>query len=196
MHHAVFEAFAEICRRRGAGGRVLEVGAVPADDTLLCLPSLEGASVRVGVNREKGSRHRDFEILRIDANDLSRFADGSFDAVLSNATLEHDPYFWRSLAEMRRVTRSGGLMVIGVPGYTKSSVAPGLRRVVAGVPCLRRLFSSWLASTPTLLVHEFPGDYYRFSAQAVREVMFGGCLDVEVLELLVPPRLVGSGRVP
>jgi len=34
MHQMVFQRFEEICRRRQAGGRVLEVGAVPSTDSL------------------------------------------------------------------------------------------------------------------------------------------------------------------
>ena len=47
------------------------------------------------------------------------FDDESFVLVMSNAVLEHDKHFWLTLAEMKRVTRPGGLMVIGVPGFVK-----------------------------------------------------------------------------
>lgn len=195
MNPAIFDAFEEICRRRGAGGHVLEVGAVPSDDALLCLPCLSGAVSRVGVNQEPACRHGDFEILQADANDLARFPDATFDTVLCNSTLEHDPFFWRALAEMRRVARPGALLVIGVPGYTRRTATPRLRRLAGRLPWVRSRLAPWRAGTETLGVHEMPGDYYRFSLQAVREVFFEGCADVEVNELLVPPRLVGAGRV-
>ena len=195
MHPAVFETFEEICRRRGAGGRVLEVGAVPSDDTLLCLPSLRGAPSRIGVNQAPACRHGGFEILQADANDMACFPGGTFDTVVCNSTLEHDPFFWLGLAEMRRVARAGALLVVGVPGYTKRTATPRLRRLAGHFPWLRHRLAPWLAGTETLAIHEMPGDYYRFSLQAVREVFFEGCADVEVKELLVPPRIVGAGRV-
>ncbi len=48
------------------------------------------------------------------ANDMSMFSGGSFDLVMSNAMLEHNPYFWKSIFEMNRVLASGGLLIIGV----------------------------------------------------------------------------------
>jgi len=56
---------------------------------------------------------------------------------------------------------------------------------------LERVF----ASTDTLLVHNYPGDYYRFSLQAMREVLLGGLEGREVTVVMRPPRIVGSGRV-
>ena len=53
------------------------------------------------------------------ANRMDAFEDEMFDLVLSNATLEHDKHFWLSVAEMHRVLRPGGLLVIGVPGFIK-----------------------------------------------------------------------------
>lgn len=196
MHSAVFEAFERICRARSAGGRVLEVGAVPDDDTLLCLPAVAGAEARVGINLDGPSHHRGAEIVHGDANDMSCFADASFDTALCNATLEHDPRFWLTLAEIRRVVRPGGLVVIGVPGYAALPSDTRLRRL-ARIPGLSRWIrvpaEALRCSTLTLQVHNFPGDYYRFSPQAVREVFCAGLRDVEVSTLLVPPRIIGSG---
>lgn len=196
MHTAVFQAFDRICRDRSAGGRVLEVGAVPGDDTLLCLPALAGAEARVGINLDGPHHHRGAEIVRGDANDMACFADASFDTVLCNATLEHDPRFWLTLAEIRRVVRPGGLVVIGVPGYASLPSDTRLRRL-ARIPGLSRWIrvppEALRCSTLTLQVHNYPGDYYRFSPQAVREVFCAGLRDVEVQTLLVPPRIIGSG---
>jgi hypothetical protein len=58
--------------------------------------------------------------------------------------------------------------------------------------------SAWLdgvaASTPVLQVHDYPGDYYRFSEQAVREVFLSGYAVLEQRAVMVPPRLIGVGR--
>ena len=45
-------------------------------------------------------------------------------------------------------------------------------------------------------VFDFPGDYYRFSEQAVREVFFEGMKEVEIRTVLVPPRIIGTGIRP
>ena len=50
MHPRVFEEFERICRTRGAGGDVLEIGAVPSRESLLFLPALSGARSRIGVD--------------------------------------------------------------------------------------------------------------------------------------------------
>ena len=199
MHPEVFAEFDRICRARGAGGDVLEVGAVASDDSLLGLPSLRAARSRIGVNLDGPFSHRGFEVLRADANDMTCFPDASFDTVVANSVLEHDPRFWRTLAEIRRVARPGALVVIGVPGFAKL----GFERVgsrVARLPVvgtvLRAAVPSWLASTATLQVHEFPGDYYRFSPQAAREIFLEGLDAPEVRVLLVPPRIVAAGVKP
>lgn len=195
MHPEVFGEFERICRARGAGGDVLEVGAVASDDTLLCLPALRNARSRIGVDLDGPRTHAGFEILRADANDMSCFPDASFDTVLTNSVLEHDRRFWRTLAEIERVARPGALIVIGVPGFAKLP-AERLASRAARVPllgALLRRFPALLASTSTLQVHEFPADYYRFSAQAARDVFLEHLDETEVHTLLVPPRIVAAG---
>lgn len=60
------------------------------------------------------TRHRDLDVTRCDVRHLA-FADDSFDVVVSNSTLDH---FARrsdiivSLAELHRVTRPGGVLVV------------------------------------------------------------------------------------
>lgn len=197
MHRTVFNAFDQLCRARDLRGSVLEVGATPDASTLLNLPSLKGATEKIGVNKAGASRFQDFSILEADANALTCFPDERFDAVLCNATLEHDPFFWRSLAEIRRVTRRGGWIAIGTPGYTQLPFEKKLRRLLGLIPRpLRPRNWALQHSTLTLVVHNFPGDYYRFSEQAYREVFFQGMTGVEVQSLLSPPRIIGCGTRP
>lgn len=199
MHPTVFAEFERVCRARGAGGAVLEIGAVPSGDSLLTLPALAGATEKVGVSLDGPSRHADFEIVRGNANDLAAFGDARFDTVLCNSVLEHDPRFWRTLAEIRRVARPGAVVAIGVPGYAPVRPSRWMRRLraVGRLPGLRSSLGAWaearLVSTPTLVVHEFPGDYYRFTEAAVREVFLEGLRAPEVRRVLTPPRFVGSG---
>ncbi len=202
MHPAIFDAFDAICRQEKAGGRVLEIGAVPTSDTLLALPSLAGASRKIGVNLAPASRGPDFEIIETDANALTPFEDDSFDLVLSNSMLEHDRRFWLTLAEIRRVARPGALIAIGVPGYAdmRRLPFPRLRRFVPHLPVvgrsLHRHIGALQAGTSTLGRHDFPGDYYRFSEQAMREVLLADLERPAVRRLLDPPRFLGWARMP
>ena len=202
MHPSVFSMFDRLCGSRNCGGDVLEIGAVPSEETLLCLPSLSGARRRVGVNIDGPSSIRGFEILQGNANDLrglDGFGDESFDTVLCNAVLEHDPRFWRTLAEMRRLLRPGGVMGIGVPGFATLPVerrVSKITRILSSVGVPARMLDPWRASTMTLVVHNYPGDYYRFSAQAMAEVFLEGLVETEVHTVLVPPRIIGLGVKP
>jgi hypothetical protein len=98
------------------------------------------------------------------------------------------------------VTRSGGLLVLGAPGYGRGGGEKWAKRLVRNVPMIGRAmqnkYEHLFASTLTLHVHNFPGDYYRFSAQAFREVFFDGMKDVEVVEVLTPPRIIGAATKP
>jgi SAM-dependent methyltransferase len=193
VHPAIFEAFDRICRGRHAGGRVLEIGALPTDDALLALPALRAAPHKVGINLTRAGHHRDFEVVHGSANAMDQFPDASFDTVLSNATLEHDRYFWKTIAEIRRVMRPGGLVVLGVPGFVDTDLEERARRWIHRVRPLRRRWGAIAeAATLTYRVHNFPGDYWRFSTQAVTEVLLGGMNDVRVDVVLSPPRVIGS----
>jgi SAM-dependent methyltransferase len=197
VHPAVFRVFEEICRAREIKGAVLEIGATPDNSTLLNLPSLANVSEKIGINKLRKSRFKDFPILQLDANDMTFFPDRRFDVVLCNAVLEHDRFFWKTLAEISRVTRVGGLVVIGTPGYRILPYETKLRRLIARLARLRLHPEGWPLqhSTLTLGAHNFPGDYYRFSEQAFREVFFDNMTDVVIRTVLVPPRIIGAGIV-
>lgn len=111
------------------------------------------------------------------ANDMSMFSDGSFDLVMSNAMLEHNPYFWKSIFEMHRVLAPGGLLIIGVPGFAQMPNDRG-------------------NSTKTFKIHDYPEDYYRFSPEAMKKVFFEGFEDIKSDVLLDPPRIVTNGIKP
>jgi ubiquinone/menaquinone biosynthesis C-methylase UbiE len=155
--------------------RVLEVGGVMGPKSLLDSPVLATAE-RVVLNMAWVRDADGIQVVRGNANDMP-FEDESFDLVMSLSTLEHDKRFWLSLAEMKRVLRPGGLLVIGVPGYVSD---PDRDR------------GRW---TRTYKVH-FKFDNYRFSEQAVSDVFFEGMERVGVQAILTPPRIVGHGYKP
>jgi SAM-dependent methyltransferase len=199
MTPALFAEFDALCRRFGASGNVLEIGATSTPDTLLNLPSLRTCESRIGINIAYEATIPAGTILRGNGNDLSRFPDDRFDVVVSNATLEHDPRFWLTLAEMRRVLKPGGLLLIGVPGYTRAR--SWMRRVAGRMGNSFRVLAPFAqalqgfgAGTATLLVHDYPGDYFRFSEQAMREVLLQNMFVLTTCVLGTPPRLLGVGR--
>ena len=194
MHPRVYQAFESICRRYSIRGRILEIGAVGSNESLLTLPALEGAALRLGVNLDRSSRHRDFPILPADANRLP-FANCAFDAVLCNAVFEHAPHFWLGLAEIRRVAKAGAVIAIGTPGFTDQTPAR-IHSAMRLFRLLGRPASNWLDGALVLPIHDYPGDYYRFSVEAFRKVFFAGLDRVEIQTLLTPPRIIGVGVVP
>jgi SAM-dependent methyltransferase len=199
MHPEVNAAFDRLCQRYGLGGEILEIGATPTPDTLLNLPALSGATRRLGVNMEAASQIGGAEILSANAHALPMLATGSFDAVLCNATFEHDPMFWLTLAEIRRLLRPAGIAIFGVPGYIgHRGLVPRVKGLAARLwpsplPGSARLAGA-AASTATLQIHNYPGDYYRFSEQAMRDVLLDGFDVLEIEVLLQPPRIIGVGR--
>lgn len=189
MHPRIYQVFDQICRDRRAGGSVLEVGATGSAKGLLAMPCLSSAAEKIGINLKAQRAYPGFQILEGNANDMSMFPDERFDTVLSNATLEHDKCFWKTISEIHRVTKRGGLIVIGVPGYTDLAVNRLLRRRRR-----RDKRLGWLLdSTLTFKVHNAPGDFYRFSEQAMADVFMSGLGQVQIKVTLVPPRIIGSG---
>lgn len=134
--------------------KVLEIGA--SRKTLLSI-SVFNHSVKVALNLQ--FKHvppalQGCELVVGNSNRMD-FPDSEFDCILSSATLEHDKYFWKTLEEIRRVLSPGGLLVVGVPIYMK-------------------LPTDFKHTTLTFARHgyKYNADFYRFSEQAVREVIF------------------------
>jgi SAM-dependent methyltransferase len=200
MHKKMYREYEKIVAGLDFTGSVLEVGAVPGKRTLLCMRQLAGASEKVGINLNGPHEYEGFKIVRGNANAMPEFADDRFDMVLCNAMIEHDPKFWKTISEIKRVTKPGGLVVIGAPGYRVTWVdklQKGLRRVpVLNLFKNSAQLSLLFAGTFTYQIHDAPGDYYRFSPQAFREVILGGLDDVRIWSVMMPPRLIGIGRKP
>jgi SAM-dependent methyltransferase len=168
----------DIIRRTGVRPeRALEVGGLMGESSLLRFPELAGAD-RYCLNLVEMPSKDGITAVKGNANDMRDvFGSNWFDLVLCSATLEHDKRFWRSVIEMRRVLRPGGLLIISVPGYIKDPETDHGR------------------STHTYRVH-YSFDYYRFSEQAVRQVFFEGMERIRVRPFMMPPRIFGHGYKP
>jgi SAM-dependent methyltransferase len=196
----MYREYERICAARQIAGSVLEVGATPDEGSLLCMKSLSDASEKVGIDFLGPHEYRDFKIVQGNANSMDCFPNERFDAVLCNATLEHDKYFWKTVAEIKRVTKPGGLIVIGVPGFTRLK-GERVKRALGKTPLLNRLrfheyFNVLFTGTITFEIHNHPGDYYRFSAQCMKEVILEGLTDIQLREVMLPPRIIGTGIKP
>jgi SAM-dependent methyltransferase len=200
VHPVIFQEFEAICAPLAVTGHVLEIGASPDHRSLLELPSLRSAVSRVGVGLDGSLDGDHFTILDRNAHDLSCFGDGSFELILCNSTLEHDERFWLTIAEAHRLIAPGGWIVFGVPGYaaTGSSLAMRPIKRLSRLPLIGQAWTAarveFEASSVTLGRHDFPADYYRFSEQAMIEVLLGGLEHKETRVILSPPRVIGLGR--
>lgn len=197
MHPRIYQEFEKICSERNIAGSVLEVAAIPSNMSLLCMKSLESATEKVGINLDGPHEFRDFKIHKGNANSMDFFEDERFDVVLCNAMLEHDKYFWKTIAEIKRVTKPGGLIVIGTPGF-KYYRAEEFKKILRRTPLVRNLSTNqylnlFFTATVTFQMHDRPGDYYRFSPQAFKEVFFEDLDNVEVHAIMLPPRIIGVG---
>jgi SAM-dependent methyltransferase len=200
MHPRIYQEFEKICTERPIRGSVLEIGAMPNDLSLLAMKCLDGATSKVGIDLDGPHEYKDFKIVKGNSNSMDCFPDNNFDAVLCSSTLEHDKYFWKTLGEIKRVTKPGGIIVISVPGYSKLK-AEKVKGLWARMPGVRKLQQNqWLnlffTGTVTFQIHNWPGDYYRFSPQAMREVFMEGLDKVDVRTVMWPPRVMGIGYKP
>lgn len=193
-------------------GDILEVGATPDERSLLNSNLLSNAETKVGINLNGGS-YSDFEVKEGNANNMM-FDDDTFDIILCNATLEHDKNFWKTISEIKRVAKEDCTIIIGIPGYTEKF----RRRKLNPRKLLYEMknkfkensfqkyphiaiseLKNWIIATnrysytPTYVVHDAPGDYYRFSKQSVEEVFLKNCIDKEIEEVMMPPRIIGKG---
>lgn len=102
-----------------SGMRVLNVwcragGAVPFMRAAAPLVALVNAEISLGLLRNAKKKHPGESFVQSSLHDLP-FESGCFDAVLSLETLEHVPDGALFLAEVRRVLRPGGTLVMSLP---------------------------------------------------------------------------------
>ena len=209
MHPVLYNRFEQLFRQYSpAGNEILEIGATTnVSETLLTLFKNMSPNYHcVGINIDCNSANNlPYTLVQCNGNDMSIFADESFDAIVCNAVLEHDKFFWKTIAEVRRVLRPQGLFYLGVPGFPKRNnlIQKSLLKVtqsglLRSIPLLYPL-AQWalrtrLAFASTLMFHGAPRDFYRFSEEAVREVFLEGFVVLHLESMLEPVRIIGVGR--
>lgn len=160
--------------------RTLELGA--GNWTLLAAPTF-ATSHRIALNlrfETKVSEALDLCERIVGNSNQIPLPENSCDCVLSSSAMEHDKYFWKTLAEVRRVLRKDGAFIVGVPIY-------------------KTLATDKDYTTRTYARHglAYNADYYRFSEQAVRELFFEDYAEIthEVIVREYPnPYLIAAGR--
>ena len=194
MHQIIYKAIEDILGRQIVKGRVLEIGAIPNERSILCSSKLSKVEEKIGINLKGPYQYKDFKIFQGNANDMNIFKTESFDCVLCNAMLEHDPYFWKTIAEIHRVLKKGGLAVIGTPGFTVTKQESRLRSLLRKRFIRRIKFPDFINDLSFCFrIHNEPGDFYRFSEQTYKEVFFEGFENVSIETHMFPPRVLGSG---
>lgn len=99
--------------RLGCAGPILDVGSRDVNGTIRPLvPQATAIWDYVGIDWEGGPNVD----ARASGHELP-FRDQTFATVVCNSTLEHDPFFFRTVYEMYRVAIEGATFVVGVPTY-------------------------------------------------------------------------------
>ena len=144
----VYSAIADDVVSETDSGRVLDVGCGPGRVSLLVAaraPGLEVVGVDVSpgmIERARaraeraGAAARRVTFVEAEAGALP-FADDSFDVVVSSFSMHHWADVERSLAELRRVVKPGGpVLIYDPPGWFVriESRGPELERVIPGAP--------------------------------------------------------------
>jgi len=181
MHPKVNSTYQRLAEKYEMSGPFLEVGVGNREAAILSGSYFLGRPERFATNLSdkeilEEPEQASIQFIRCNSNDMRAvFAEGQFGTVLSNAVIEHDKYFWRSLDEMKRILAPGGILAIGAPAYVP-------RTQLKDTLDETRLSKA----TITMDLHAMP-DYWRFSRMAFEEVI---CEGLELLELCV------VGRVP
>lgn len=175
-------------------GKVLDIGGGANEWSPLNFPYFRenaGEVELTGVNlaENQTGTFGNFRVVLGNAHDIP-FEGGTIDCVICNAMFEHDPEFWLTLREIRRVLKVGGLFIAGAPGYSEVPLGRWFRFL----PGFGAYQYDLAQATLTYMVHNAPGDFYRFSEQAFRDVIFAGYEQIRTQSVMCPPRIVGHGR--
>lgn len=184
------------------GGQWLDVGCGTGALSQTILQLAEPAHIK-GIDRSEDfvnfARERvQDERVRFEVGDAETLANDSesFDAVVSGLVLNFIPHPEHALAEMRRVTRTGGVVAVYVWDYAE------------GMQFIRHFFDAAMALDPKASEHDEGPRFPICRPEALRQLFEStGLQDVEVRAIEVPtifrdfddywnPFLAGVGPAP
>jgi SAM-dependent methyltransferase len=166
MHKIIYSNFEKIVSNIKCKN-VVEIGTPnKKEESLLFLESLNNAN-KTGIDLAGPYCIDGINVIKADATKMP-FDNDSFDLILCNSVLEHEPNFWLAIDEFKRVLITGGTLIIGVPAFTKKH-------------------------NTVLQYHAFPEDYYRFSAAAVKNMFSDEFDSIKTIEVMIPPRIICWG---
>lgn len=154
MHASVMAWVKGRVRHAGLAGKsTLEVGSLDVNGSVRGLFSGD----YIGVDFREGPG-----VDRVMDGHALDFPDATFDTVVSTEMLEHDSEFWLSLAEMGRVLRPGGHLLLttrgngfGEHGYPSDyfRFMPSSRAVLAGLAGCSVVVEALDPEVPGIFVH-------------------------------------------
>ncbi len=185
-----------------AGGGWLDVGCGTGVLSQTVLHFAEPASIK-GIDRSEGfvnfaREHVRDDRVRFEVGNAEMLTDDSesFDAVVSGLVLNFIPHPEKALAEMKRVTRTGGVVAVYVWDYA------------AGMQFIRHFFDAAIALDPKASEHDEGPRFPICHPDALRQLFEStGLKNVEVRPIEVPtvfrdfddywsPFLAGVGPAP
>jgi SAM-dependent methyltransferase len=126
------------------------------------LPDFELAVVGHGLNREElasNERYDEWFVRNLNEDQSLPFEDGSFDAVVCAVSVQYLQYPGRVFAELARVLRSDGVVVVSFSNrmFFQKAVAAWLNREMDGrADLIRSYLDATGAFGPVRVVHETP----------------------------------------
>jgi len=164
-----------------SGSQWLDVGCGTGALCQTILQLAEPSQVK-GIDRSEGfvnfaSEHVQDNRVRFEVGDAEVLTDdsASFDAVVSGLVLNFIPHPEQALAEMRRVTKTGGVIAVYVWDYAE------------GMQFIRHFFDTAVALDPKAAEHD-EGPRFPICHPDAQRQLFGssGLQDVEVRPIEVP----------
>lgn len=113
MTSVVLNFLQKVKQRIGTPTTILEVGSLNVNGSARSVFQTANTSY-IGIDQCEG---RDVDIVLDGKNMFSdpRIVEGMFDLVICVETLEHDPYFWITIENMKKALKKGGWLIITTP---------------------------------------------------------------------------------